>query len=331
TVYFGNTFCARCDRFLGFSPERLNVLSLQSNADGTLQHDSGARFRYCLNHQQYKNCNWLVDADAADSLCLSCGLNEVIPSLTTADNLQLWTRIERAKRRLVYSLLSLGLKLQHTDGSAIRFRLLEDRQRNPNVLESFVTIGHHQGTITLNIAEADDATRHTIREQMSETYRTVLGHLRHESGHFYFGPLTAKPAMLEECRRVFGDEREDYASSLERYYQSGPANNWPQNFISAYASAHPAEDFAESFAHVLHITDALETARNGGLVENDESRDWLEDWAELAVTLNEINRALGLDDIYPFQLSTGVRSKLNTVRELISHHAQHQPGAVQAG
>lgn len=326
-----------CCRLLGFSPDQLEILALQQEPDGSLETASGDRFHYCLNHQLYNNCNWLLPANNSDSgannatgkLCLSCDLNEVIPALETADNLQLWTRVEKAKRRLVYSLLALGLKLHYAQGASIRFRLLEDRQRNPNVFESFVSIGHNQGTITLNIAEADDATRHAIREQMSETYRTVLGHLRHESGHFYFNHLAADPASLQECRELFGDERADYSSSLEHYYQAGPAQNWSQSFISAYASAHPAEDFAETFAHVLHISDALESARGGSLVEQIvENDDWLEDWATLATTLNEVNRALGLDDIYPFYLSAGLRKKLNLLRGLISRHAGLQPGAV---
>jgi hypothetical protein len=269
-------------------------------------------------------------------LCLNCGLNEVIPALDNADNLQLWTRVENAKRRLLYSLLSMGLPLRYAAGTALRFRLLEDRQRNPNVLESFVTIGHQQGTITLNIAEADDATRHAIRQQMSETYRTVLGHLRHESGHFYFASLTGEADLLQQCRALFGDEQADYTASLEHYYQAGPVANWRENYISAYASAHPAEDFAESFAHVLHISDALETARSTGLTEAAENGDWLQQWAGLALALNDTNRSLGLDDVYPFYLSMGVRDKLNFVRGLISRHAQNlvapfQPGAVPAG
>jgi hypothetical protein len=203
------------------------------------------------------------------------------------------------------------------------------------VWESFVAIGHHQGTITINIAEADDATRHAIREQMSETYRTVLGHLRHESGHFFFTQLTDEASQLQECRAVFGDESVDYQSSLQNYYQSGPPPNWAQSYISAYASSHPSEDFAETFAHFLHISDALETAQagglGGGLASSEGSSDWLEEWANLAITLNELNRSLGLDDIYPFYLSPGVRDKLNLIRKLVNHHAQHQPGAAPGG
>ena len=339
-VYFENIRCLACQRELGFDAERLALLSLERDAGGTLQANDRARWQYCCNHNQYDNCNWLLPADLPPGLCSSCGLNEVIPALDTGDNLQLWTRAEKAKRRLLYSLFSLGLPVRYADGTALRFRLLEDRQRNPNVLEPFVTIGHQQGTITLNIAEADDATRHAVRQQMSETYRTVLGHLRHECGHFYFGPLTGDADLLQQCRALFGDEQDDYTGSLEHYYREGPLENWPETHISAYASAHPAEDFAETFAHVLHITDALETARGTGLLAHHaaggENGDWLQQWAGLAVALNETNRSLGLDDVYPFCLSMGVRDKLNFVRGLISRHAQSlsaptQPGAALVG
>jgi hypothetical protein len=330
-VYFENTRCLVCQRQLGFDPVRLKLLSLQPAAGGGMQSVDGTRWQYCQNQALYCNCNWLLPADAPPGLCLSCGLNEVIPALDTGNNLQLWTRVEIAKRRLLYSLLSFGLKLQYENGTALRFRLLEDRQRNPNVLESFVAIGHRQGTITINIAEADDATRHAIRQQMSETYRTMLGHLRHESGHYYFTQLVTSDVLLEECRELFGDERVDYASSLERYYQSGPAVNWAQSHISAYASAHPFEDFAETFAHFLHISDALETAAENDLLKVEVADDWLDQWAELAVCLNEVNRSLGLRDVYAFYLSPRVKAKLEMVDALISRRAPHPPAQIQPG
>jgi len=328
-VYFENTCCLTCQRLLGFDPGHLNLLALQPAAGGGLQSADGAWWQYCQNHALYGNCNWLLPAGAPPGLCLSCGLNEVIPALDTGDNLQLWTRVEKAKRRLLYSLLSFGLKLHYDNGTALRFRLLEDRQRNPNVLESFVTIGHRQGTITINIAEADDATRHAIRQQMSETYRTMLGHLRHESGHYYFTQLVTSDVLLEECRALFGDERVDYAQSLERYYRDGPAGNWSQSYISAYASAHPFEDFAETFAHFLHISDALETAVENDLLQDEVADDWLDQWADLAVCLNEVNRSLGLRDVYAFYLSPRVKAKLEMVRGLISRRAPHPPGLIQ--
>lgn len=311
-----------CERSLGFDPESLELLTLEQRPDGSLQGADGAIFNYCLNQHLHRNCNWLLSSGGPGKLCLSCGLNEVIPELERADNLLLWTKVEKAKRRLLYSLLAQGLSPAGNQDATMRFRLLEDRNRNPNAYQSFVSTGHHQGTITINIAEADDVARFTIRQQMSETYRTVLGHLRHESGHFFFKQLTDDEESLQECRQVFGDERQDYPASLERYYQYGPPANWSQTFISAYAASHPAEDFAETFAHYLHIADALETAAEGGLGKLD-AEDWLEEWAALAITLNEISRSLGQDDVYPFYLSPGVKDKLNLIRNLIRRSARH--------
>ncbi len=318
-VFFENSGCLTCGRVLGFDPERLRLLALDSLPDGSLLDVSGRAWRRCGNHHEYGNCNWLVPGSAAGDLCLSCGLNEVIPALSKAGNLRLWTRVEQAKRRLLYSLLSLGLPLVRGGGSGLRFRIMEDRRRNPAVFESFVATAHLDGTITLNIAEADDATRHAVREQMAERYRTVLGHLRHESGHFYFSYLAAAPETLEECRSLFGDERIDYESTLKTYYDSGPPADWHERYVSAYATAHPAEDFAETFAHLLHIHDALETARAAGLAPDaaDSKDDWLGDWITLAITLNEIGRSLGTDDAYPFVLTEPVKAKLAFVNRLV--------------
>jgi hypothetical protein len=230
--------------------------------------------------------------------------------------------MEEAKRRLLYSLLSL--KLPITGAQALKFRFLEDHRRNPDVFEQFVTTGHQDNTITINIAEADDAARHQAREQMHELYRTVLGHLRHESGHFFFSILTATPERLDECRALFGNEGADYQAALSAYYANGPQANWNGEFISAYASSHPAEDFAETFAHFLHINDALESARAGGLIGEPAQTGpdgWIDTWIRLAITLNEVNRSLGSDDVYPFLLSAAVKRKLEFIDRLVRQQA----------
>jgi hypothetical protein len=251
----------------------------------------------------------------------------VIPALERPDNLILWTRVERAKRRLLYSLIKLGLPLARADGSSpLRFRMMEDSRRNPAVLESFVATAHRNGSITINIAEADDAVRHAIREEMQERYRTVLGHLRHESGHFYFGTLVDTEEKRAACRAVFGDERADYDLALQQYYENGPPPDWPERHISAYAAAHPIEDFAETFAHLLHIDDALETAYDAGLSQVETCdpggrSDWLDNWVRLAITLNEILRSLGADDLYPFVLARRVREKLDFIDRLVCRPA----------
>lgn len=326
-VFFDNTVCQQCSRDLGFAPELLDMLALDASADGRLTNSDGKAYHRCANFHRYSNCNWLLEGEASQDLCFSCGMNQVIPQLDRPGNLKLWTRIEQAKRRLLYSLLSLHLPL--SGEHALRFRFLEDHRRNPDVYEQFVTTGHLNSVITINVAEADDASRHQVREQMHELYRTVLGHLRHESAHYYFKVLTEGPGLLDDCRNLFGDERSDYQAALSRYYEQGPQANWSASFISAYASSHPAEDFAETFAHFLHISDALESARAGGLLAKpieDGTSEWIDTWIRLSVSLNEVNRSLGMDDAYPFFLSAPVKQKLMFIDRLV-----RQPGAQQAG
>jgi len=322
-VFFDNTLCQRCSRQLGFDPRNLDMLALDASTDGRLTTPAGRVYRRCANFHRYYNCNWLLPQEDHNDLCFSCNLNQVIPALDRPGNLKLWTRMEEAKRRLLYSLLSLNLPITSTQTP--KFRFLEDHRRNPDVFEQFVTTGHHGGIITINIAEADDAARHEVREQMHERYRTVLGHLRHESAHFYFNLLLANPGQLSECRALFGDERDDYQTALNAYYTEGPPKGWNERFISAYAASHPAEDFAETFAHFLHITDALESARAGGIVQEPAgggAYDWIETWISLAITLNEINRSLGSDDAYPFLLSERVKQKLQFIDRLVRQPAE---------
>ena len=330
-VFFENHVCLACGRALGFDFPALTIKSLTDGPGGELQAADGSRYRRCRNQIEHLNCNWLVAVDDDQALCASCRLNEVIPALDRAGNLELWTRVERAKRRLLYSLGKLALPLAPAIGRSLRFRILEDRRRNPDVFESFVATAHHDGAITVNIAEADDAVRHAVREQMQERYRTVLGHLRHESGHFYFNTLVDTDARLAEFRELFGDERSDYASAVQRHYESGPPTDWPEHYVSAYASAHPAEDFAETFAHFLHIDDALETAQAAGIQKGsndsgDGRGDWIGRWAELSVTLNEILRSLGVDDPYPFVLTQPVRRKLDFIDRLVCRPVSRPDG-----
>jgi len=300
-------------------PGKLDITTLE---DGHPTGRSGETYRRCANFLLYDNCNWLLQRESEGELCLSCSMNQVIPALDRAGNLKLWKRIEQAKRRLLYSLLSLGLPVTGTQ--ALRFKFMEDHRRNPDVNEQFVVTGHMDNIITINIAEADDATRHRVREEMQERYRTVLGHLRHESAHFYFNLLTANPGKLAECRRLFGDERDDYQTALAIHYQSGPPTGWQEHFISAYASSHPAEDFAETFAHFLLITDTLETARSGDLLAERTGHDWIETWIGLAIRLNEVNHSLGEDDAYPFLLTQTVIQKLRFIDRLVRQQAEQK-------
>jgi hypothetical protein len=259
----------------------------------------------------------------------------VIPDLSVTGNKEAWYRMETAKRRLVYTLLSLGLpvepKRMEGDGGMI-FDFLADVPGAGPALT-----GHDDGVITINLAEADDAQREQRRTQLHEPYRTLLGHFRHEIGHYYWDRLIDGSGGLDAFREVFGDERADYGGSLRKHYANGARADWQDFFISAYASSHPWEDWAESWAHYLHMLDALETAGACGLSLKPPRSDepsmkvpskvagsfdrMIGDWFSLTYVLNNLNRSLGLADGYPFVLSPAAVDKLRFVHETVERAA----------
>jgi hypothetical protein len=329
-LYFENTQCESCGLTLGYLPSRETVTALRPDAGMWAAPDG--RYRYCAN-AMHGVCNWLIPADSADELCAACRHNRTIPDLRQPQNLVHWRMVERAKHRLFYTLLKLRLplvtKAQDPDGLAFDF--LSD-----GPLPVFT--GHHNGLITINLAEADDAERERRRHQMGEPYRTLLGHFRHEIAHYYWTRLVAKSPSLGEFRELFGDERCDYGAALQEYYTNGAPTDWSERFVSAYASSHPWEDFAETWAHYFHMVDTLETANAFGLVvkpkpsrgivakldfdphENDLNR-LVEAWLPLTFAVNSINRSMGLHDLYPFVLSPPAIAKLAFVHERIRAQA----------
>lgn len=320
-VYFENSQCLTCGCALGFDPDRLELVAVEpgdTSAIWTIAGSAGgASYRLCANREQH--CNWLLPAAGAEEYCLSCRLTGTLPNLSLAGNQTLWARLEAAKRRLLYGLLALGLPVS---GGGLRFDFLQDKRTNPLVREMHVYTGHRDGVITINVAEADDVSREAIRKAMGESYRTLLGHLRHESGHYYWQHVVDTQDAREECRRLFGDERIDYATSLARYYEKGAPEDWPKHYITAYAASHPQEDWAECWAHFLHIADTMETARIAGLLPQNggvTSDDWLDEWAAAVIWLNEMNRSLGLRDAYPFVLTPATREKLEFIRRRVGY------------
>jgi hypothetical protein len=300
--------------------------SLHPDAQGRL-------YRMCDNYAHEDVCNWMVAADNPCRLCVSCELTTVIPNLAPPENRLLWYRLEAAKRRLLYTLAVLRLPIEpmqaDSDGG-VTFEFLEDSPEGMRVLT-----GHDNGLITLNIAEADDARREKVRAQMHEPYRTLLGHFRHEIGHYYFDRLVAGTQWNPPFRELFGDEREDYGEALERHYREGARPDWSQSFISAYATSHPWEDWAETWAHYLHMVDTLDTAMSCGLalVPDDPREPSLTDttpvgdagfdsllkrWFPLTYVLNSLNRSLGMPDGYPFTLAPRVVDKLRFVHRVVS-------------
>lgn len=310
-VFFANTACLNCGTALVYAPGR-----------GFLPSTDGDGF--CANREAI-GCNWA--AESAEGLCLSCQHTLIVPDLTVPGNAERWARLEAAKRPVIRALHHLRLPLTDAQGQpAPVFELKGD----PLAADApKVMTGHDNGTITLNIAEADDAERAAIRQSLGEPYRTLTGHFRHEVAHHYWQVLTeGAPARLDALRAAFGDERQDYAAALEAHYRDGPPADWASHFISAYASSHPWEDFAETWAHVMHLLDGLETARAFGLVPGDlpgELADLAalpmerlaEAWAALSVALNAVNQAMGHETFYPFVLTPPVVAKMEAVRQMI--------------
>ena len=320
-IFLENNFCIHCQRTLGYDINNGQVISLEPLADDVWQtSDNGKKFRLCANRQYYGVCNGMVAEDDVNDLCHACRLNRTIPDISHPENLKRWHDLEDAKRRLIFGLLSLDLPLEAPVAGYPRglcFDFLEDKRSNPEVPQEFVTTGHHEGVITINVLEADAVQRVWQREQSSERYRTLLGHLRHEAGHYYFELLVRD---LEAFTQLFGDHTRAYDEALQRYYDQGPLAGWEQGYISAYASAHPLEDWAECFAHYLHVIDTLETASQRHMLVStgEESFDELLTlWDGFAVTLNELNRSLGLRDAYPFVVTPVVADKLRFVHAAI--------------
>ncbi|WP_284427222.1 putative zinc-binding peptidase [Acidovorax sp. SUPP1855] len=345
-VFFDSVQCLHCGAKLAFLPDQLTMAALVPAVSG-LRDDSDLwervadagrgsaqpLYRLCHHRTAHRACNFALQGDDPQALCVSCRQTRILPDLSEPANLRRWKQIEHAKRQLYYTLAKLGLE-PAPPGESPAFEFLADQPGYP------VITGHSSGTITLNIAEADDDERARRRLALHEPYRTLIGHLRHESGHFYWDRLLRDQGKLDHFRAVFGDERQDYGAALQAYYASSPhLRDWGDHHVSAYATAHPWEDWAETWAHYLHMVDLLETAssyRTGLQIPkpkagaarrftmNDpfatQSPDFdamVSEWVPLTLLLNSLNRSLGQQDAYPFALSSGALAKLRFVHELV--------------
>lgn len=265
-VFFENTQCGRCGSVLRYLSEVPAMAAFDvSQQDGSWRPagmEGARRWRPCRNYVQENVCNWMVAEDDPHPLCASCRQSEIIPALDKPENRRFWALLETAKRRLFYTLDILGLArpgVAEDPVHGLRFHFLEEVDPSEQVLT-----GHDSGLVTLNVAEADDAEREARRTAMNEPYRTLLGHFRHEVGHFYWDRLIAVGPWLAHFRNLFGDESVAYGPALADHYRDGPPSDWQSRFISAYAASHPWEDWAETWAHYLHVMDALETADDWG-------------------------------------------------------------------
>jgi hypothetical protein len=317
-LHFENSLCVSCGNNLGFSRQERAIVPVDEN--GRYVDASGLVWHVCRNLNLH-GCTWLATLE--DGQCFSCDLTRTRPSDEDLVGLENYPAAERAKRHLVAELDTLGFRVVGKDpetggdpDNGLAFDLLSSVAEN-------VVIGHEDGVITIDLAESDAAYREQVKQKLAEPYRTMLGHFRHEVGHYYEWQLVRGYDLMNRCRELFGDESKDYQAEIDRHYREGPPEGWEASFISTYATMHPFEDFAETWAHYLHICDTIETASEYGLTAVapvsvfSSFRDVVTGiWVPLAIALNMINRSMGKEDLYPFVIPGPVLEKLDFVASL---------------
>ena len=340
-VYFENSWCESCGRRLGYLPD-IGVLSSVAEDGSAWIADAHpeTRYRFCENWESYA-CNWMLPADDSHTFCTACQHNRKIPDISDPEKHQLWQKLEEAKRRLFYTLIKLRLPMPTEasgDSEPLAFQFLSHAE-DPEKPDQPVMTGHDNGLITISLSEADDAERERARTSMGEKYRTLLGHFRHEVGHYYWDKLVRDGGELDSFRALFGDDREDYEEALKRHYAKGSvsADSWQNGYVSFYATSHPWEDWAETWAHYLHIVDTLEMARAFGIQVNPRVSDdpdlesaidfdphkvrdidtLIQAWLPLAFAVNSLNRSMGQPDLYPFVLAPRAIEKMGYIHDLI--------------
>ena len=322
---FENSLCLACGSAVGFSLQDMAFLVLTSGEDsGHAGAVDAQHYQLCAN-LHLAACNWLVPVRPVRQLCLSCRLTRTRPNDSDIDALAAFAEAEKAKRRLIAELYELKLPIVGRDEDpeyGLAFDLLSSANEK-------VFTGHDNGVITLDLAEGDDVHREQLRVAMAEPYRTLLGHFRHEIGHYYFYRLIGPSSdYLQRFNELFGDPDADYQAALNRHYSQGAPPGWQENHVSSYATMHPAEDWAETFAHYLHIRDTLDTSAAFGFVPATATYErrvlgpsgfdtLIELWLPLAWSLNMVNRSMGKDDLYPFVLPAAVLEKMRFVHTVV--------------
>jgi hypothetical protein len=326
---FENSVCLSCRSRLGFSLDDMALLVI---APGDESEHAGAvdesDYRLCAN-LHIAECNWLVEKGPVAKLCTSCALTRTRPSDSDSKAMEAFAAAEKAKRRLIAELPELNLPIVGRDADpqyGLAFDLHSSEQEK-------VFTGHDNGAITLDLAEGDDVHREQLRIAMAEPYRTLLGHFRHEIGHYYFYRLVGPSSdYTQRFTGLFGDPNLDYQAALDRHYDQGAPPGWEETYVSSYATMHPAEDWAETFAHYMHIRDTLDTSAAFGFAPAGatfERRSLgpsgfdtiIEMWLPLAWGLNMVNRSMGKEDLYPFVLPPAVLEKMRFVHTVIDELA----------
>ncbi|NRD20033.1 putative zinc-binding metallopeptidase [Winogradskyella eckloniae] len=334
SVFFENYTCDNCGHLTGYRAEDRMMLSFEPNIKALISDREHLEYKYCKN-KVYDACNWIIAKDSPEDYCSACQLNRTIPNLSDpeSDNLEYWRNLEVAKHRLIYQLQKFNLripsKLKHEDGLCFDFVAKQDNEK--------IMTGHANGVVTILIKEANSVLREQARIDLRESYRTLVGHLRHEVGHYYWNRLVKNDAkVLAQFRSIFGNESQDYSEALQTYYKTGTPKDWQKSYISKYATSHPWEDWAETWAHYLHIMDMVETAYffKLNVKPNFKTKDLktkvsfdpytkvnfdviVRKCVPLSLAVNSINRAMGIPDVYPFVISTAIIEKLKFVHHLL--------------
>jgi hypothetical protein len=319
-LFFENSLCLRCGTPQGFVPSRLDLATLEPGSEDE------RTLRRCAN-AVIAECNWMLEPHEPGVRCLSCRLTRTRPNDDDPVGLAGFAKTEGAKRRVLAVLLDIGLPVREDE---LAFDLLSSTYEP-------VTTGHADGLVTIDLAEADDAVRAQRRAELGEPYRTMVGHIRHELGHYYESILIDETGRREDFRALFGDERQDYQEAIDRHYREGPPANWERDHVSAYATMHPWEDWAETFAHYLHIRATQQTAGSFGILVtgppeannpelmavpaadsgDDPFSEIVGNWLPLTYALNAVNRSMGLADLYPFILGPKVIEKLSFIHRRV--------------
>lgn len=343
-VFFENNQCLSCGSELGWCPACESIGAIHKDANGQYycSHAScGAPLSKCHNYAVEHVCNRCTLTEKVtgetENLCDYCRFNETIPDLSVEGNREKWQRIEVAKRRLLYTLdtlnipygsskegfevpLSFDFKGDSSKKSFLWFNMSKHEQ---------VFTGHADGKVTINIREADDIEREKARISFGEAHRTVIGHFRHEMGH-YFWDLLVKGKCEQEYVAIFADHKNpDYSTALEHYYEHGPKAGWQSHYISAYATMHSWEDFAESFAAYLDMVSVVDTAFHAFSLNSlnpitASFKDIAKEYAQLGLFMNEMNRAVGLIDLVPEVHTQAILRKIEFIHDLLRKAGQQK-------
>ena len=331
-IFFENYECENCRHVSGYRDVDRQMLTFDPSKSTLLSDREKIEYKYCKNHE-HGVCNWLILKDSPEDFCRACQLNRTIPDLSDSTNFPKWKNLEVAKHRLIYQLQKIGLSLpsKMTSAEGLCFDFIA-KSKTSNIMT-----GHANGVITILLREADSVLREQAKQEMQERYRTLIGHLRHEVGHYFWEQLISNDEdALRSFRNIFGNEETNYGDALQAYYKNGAPDNWRDSFISKYATSHPWEDWAETWAHYLHIMDMVETAHFFGIEVNNKEisanmkiassfdpytlKDFetiVQTCVPLSFAVNSINRAMGIPDVYPFVISPTVANKMKFIHQLL--------------